>query len=149
MSTLEFTLGVPSATAHQAMIRSFIGHALEKAGFDEMEINMLVLAVDEAVANVNEHAYSGDESKEVKVSVVVGDDQVQIEIADTGKGFDPAKVTQKGLEQLVAERKSGGLGLRLIQKIMDDVHYQIVPGEKNELRMVKKLRKPPLTAPSS
>jgi serine/threonine-protein kinase RsbW len=140
MPTVEFKLGVPSATEHQAMIRSFMGHALEKAGFDEMEINMLVLAVDEAVANVNEHAY-GDQAtneKEVRVRVVVEPEQVRIEIEDTGKGFDPSKVKQEDLEQLVAERKSGGLGLRLIQKIMDDVQYQIVPGEKNELRMVKR-----------
>lgn len=141
MPVVEFKLGVPSATQHQAMIRSFIGHALEKAGFDEMEINMLVLAVDEAVANVNEHAYSHDESKEVHVRVAIGQEDVQIEIIDTGKGFDPAKIKQDNLEQLVADRKSGGLGLRLIQKIMDDVQYQIVPGEKNELRMVKRLKK--------
>jgi len=31
--------------------------------------------------------------------------------------------------------------LRLIRSIMDDVQYQIVPGEKNELRMVKRLKK--------
>jgi serine/threonine-protein kinase RsbW len=141
MQTLEFKLGVPSATDHQAMIRSFMSQTLEKAGFDEMEIQMLVLAVDEAVANVNEHAYDGDASKEVKVNVTIEADQVQIAIADTGKGFDPAKVKPKDVKELVAERKNGGLGLRLIQKIMDDVHYQIVPGEKNELRMVKKLRK--------
>lgn len=141
MEALEFKLGVPSATAHQAMIRSFMGQALEKAGFDENEIGMLVLAVDEAVANVNEHAYSGDSSKEVKVRVVIETDQVRIEIADTGRGFDPEAVKQKELRELVEQRKSGGLGLRLIQKIMDDVQYQIVPGEKNELRMVKKLRR--------
>ena len=141
MPALEFKLGVPSATEHQAMIRSFISQAVEKAGFDEMEVDMLVLAVDEAVANVIEHAYSSDTTKEVSVRVVIEADQVRIEIIDTGKGFDPAKVMQQDLEQLVAERKSGGLGLRLIQKIMDDVQYQIVPGEKNELRMVKKLKR--------
>ena len=53
------------------MIRSFISQAVEKAGFDEMEVDMLVLAVDEAVANVIEHAYSSDTTKEVSVRVVI------------------------------------------------------------------------------
>lgn len=140
MPTYEFKLGVPSSTEHQAMIRGFISEVGSKAGMNEDETAMLALAVDEAVSNVIEHAYGSDASKEVRVRAIVDQEQVQIEIVDTGKGFDPAKVLQKDLKQLVAERRSGGLGMRLIQKIMDDVQYQIVPGEKNELRMVKKLK---------
>ena len=44
-------------------------------------------------------------------------------------------------DQLAAERKSGGLGMRLMKALMDEVHYEIVPGKKNELRMVKRLHK--------
>jgi hypothetical protein len=31
--------------------------------------------------------------------------------------------------------------MRLIRSLMDEVQYQIVPGQKNELRMVKRLKK--------
>jgi serine/threonine-protein kinase RsbW len=123
------------------MIREFISTVVTRAGMDEKEVMKLTLAVDEAVANVMEHAYRADQSKEVRVRALLDDEQVQIEIVDTGKGFDPSQVQQKDLEQLVAERRNGGLGLRLIQKIMDEVQYRIVPGEKNELRMIKKLKK--------
>jgi anti-sigma regulatory factor (Ser/Thr protein kinase) len=44
------------------------------------------------------------------------------------------------VEELIRRRRSGGLGLRLIRTIMDDVQYRIVPGQMNELRMVKKRR---------
>jgi anti-sigma regulatory factor (Ser/Thr protein kinase) len=38
-------------------------------------------------------------------------------------------------------RKSGGLGMRLIQSLMDEVQYNIGPGQKNQLRMIKRLKK--------
>ena len=52
------------------------------------------------------------------------------------------RIQEQELDALIRDRRSGGLGLRLIRSIMDDVQYQIVPGEKNELRMMKKLKKP-------
>ena len=39
------------------------------------------------------------------------------------------------------ELKSGGLGMRLINTVMDEVHYAVIPGQKNELRMIKRLKK--------
>jgi anti-sigma regulatory factor (Ser/Thr protein kinase) len=67
---------------------------------------------------------------------------VQIRIIDTGRGFDPATVADTDLDSLIRQRKSGGLGMRLIKSIMDEVHYEIVPGEKNELAMTKRRHKP-------
>lgn len=138
----NFMLHVPSSTENLAMIREFVSRVGEKAGFDENEVMKLSLAVDEACANVIEHAYGDDGTKAVRVRVSFDPDRVMVEVVDTGKGFDPSELPVKDVEQLVRERSSGGLGWRLIRSVMDEVHYQMVPGEKNELRMVKKIRKP-------
>ncbi|MBM3728783.1 MAG: ATP-binding protein [Acidobacteria bacterium] len=137
-----FTLQVPSSTVNLAMIREFVARVGGMAGFGENDVAKLELAVDEACANVIEHAYDSDTTKQVSVRATFDDEQIQIEIIDRGRGFDPSSIPQQDLDQLIAQRRSGGLGLRLIRTIMDDVQYQIVPGEKNELRMVKKIRKP-------
>ena len=76
----------------------------------------------------------------VTVKARLDSEEIQIDIVDTGRGFDPASIEQANLEQLASNRKSGGLGMRLIRAVMDEVHYQIVPGQKNELRMVKRLK---------
>lgn len=136
-----FALHVPSSTENLALIRDFISNIGSQAGFDDKEVARIALAVDEACANVIEHAYGSDMTREVKIRVVVEDDRVTFEIQDTGRGFDPSQIEAKDVEELIRQRKSGGLGLRLIRTIMDDVQYQIVPGQKNELRMVKKLKK--------
>jgi serine/threonine-protein kinase RsbW len=139
----NFLLHVPSSTENLAMIRDFVSHVGEQAGFDEKEVMKLSLAVDEACANVIEHAYGEDASKgQVRVKVSFDEDRVLVEVIDTGKGFDPSQLPVKEVEDLVRERRSGGLGWRLIRSVMDEVEYQIVPGEKNELRMIKRIRRP-------
>jgi serine/threonine-protein kinase RsbW len=136
-----FQLNVPSSTENLSMIRDFVGSIGVRAGMGPADLTKLELAVDEACANVIEHAYSSEPTHAVTVKATVDDDTVQIDIVDTGRGFDPTKVEQVELEKLIKSRKSGGLGMRLIQSLMDEVQYQIIPGQKNELRMIKHLNK--------
>jgi serine/threonine-protein kinase RsbW len=75
------------------------------------------------------------------VRATLDGDAVQIDVVDTGQGFDPAGIEQLELDKLISTRKSGGLGMRLMKTLMDEVHYEIVPGKKNELHMVKRLHK--------
>lgn len=143
MASMErrFVLEVPSSTENLAVIRGFINLIGERAGWPPAEISKLELAVDEACANVIEHAYGKDNTKEVTLRATFDDDSIEIFVIDSGRGFDPASVPQPDLEKLVSARKSGGLGMRLMRLFMDEVHYQMVPGEKNELRMKKRLKK--------
>jgi serine/threonine-protein kinase RsbW len=137
----RFLLHVPSSTENLALIRDFVANIGKQAGLAETELSMIELAVDEACANVIEHAYSSDQSKEVIVRACLDADTITIEVVDTGKGFDPSTIEQKDLKRLVEERRSGGLGMRMMKLVMDEVQYQIKPGERNELRMIKRLKK--------
>ena len=137
----KFLLQVPSSTENLALIREFVTSVGRQATLGGEDITNLELAVDEACANVIEHAYGHDISKEVIVRATFNDESLRISVIDTGRGFDPGAVPQQGLDQLVAQRKSGGLGIRLIKTLMDEVSYEIVPGQKNELHMTKKIRK--------
>jgi len=143
MSSIEkkFTLQVPSSTENLALIREFVTTVGRQAQFEEAEILNLELAVDEACANVIEHAYGHDITKEVVVRAKFDEESLQISVIDEGLGFDPNKTPQDSVEQLIHDRKSGGLGIRLIKKLMDEVSYEIMPGQKNELHMTKKIRK--------
>lgn len=143
MAAIEntFTLDVPSTTQNLALIREFVTRVAEQAGLSETEVGQLELAVDEACANVIEHAYGDDKTKQVMVRAIFDEDALRIHVIDTGKGFDPTQVQEQELKDLIAKRKTGGLGMRLIKTLMDEVHYDIEPGKRNELRMVKKLRK--------
>ncbi len=143
MTALErkFTLHVPSSTENLALIREFVSNIGTQAGLDARDVGKLELAVDEACANVIEHAYGHDTSKDVVIRATFDADELRIDVEDTGRGFDPTAVKSEELDQLVAARKSGGLGMRLIKTLMDEVRYEIEPGRKNELHMMKRIRK--------
>jgi serine/threonine-protein kinase RsbW len=136
-----FMLQVPSSTENLAIIRDFMTGIGAQAGLADGEVAKLELAVDEGCANVIEHAYGPDTTKEVSVSVTVDDDAISISVVDTGQGFDPGSIEEVELDKLVAARKSGGLGMRLIRSLMDEVQYEMIPGKKNVLRMVKRIHK--------
>ncbi|HEX8637799.1 MAG TPA: ATP-binding protein [Pyrinomonadaceae bacterium] len=137
----KFTLQVPSSTENLALIREFVGNIAQQSGMDAKDSGKLELAVDEACANVIEHAYGHDITKEVIIRASLDDETLRIDVEDTGRGFDPNSVNQEELDEMVHRRRTGGLGMRLMKTLMDEVHYEIEPGKKNELHMVKHLRK--------
>ncbi|MDQ3254248.1 MAG: ATP-binding protein, partial [Acidobacteriota bacterium] len=137
MAAIErtFTLHVPSSTENLALIREFVTSVGTQAGLDQSDIGKLELAVDEACANVIEHAYGHDTSKEVIVRATLDDETLCIDVEDTGHGFDPNSVQPEELERLISKRKTGGLGMRLMKSLVDEVRYEFEPGQKNELHM--------------
>lgn len=137
----KFSLHVPSSTQNLAMIRDFVTNVGVQAGLGEDDVAKIELAVDEACANVIEHAHANDLTKEVIVRAVFDEKTLRIEVTDTGKGFDPGSVDPPDVAALAHARRSGGLGLRVMQSLMDEVSYEIVPGDTNRLRMVKRLSK--------
>ncbi len=143
MAAIErtFTLHVPSSTENLALIREFVTSVGTQAGLDQSDIGKLELAVDEACANVIEHAYGHDATKEVVVRAIFDEEVLRIKVIDNGRGFDPQSIPQADLERLVAERRSGGLGMRLMKSLVDEVRYEFEPGQKNELHMTKRIRK--------
>jgi serine/threonine-protein kinase RsbW len=136
----KFLLTVPSSTANLALIREFVVAVGVQAGLGDADVGKLELAVDEACANVMEHAYEHDETKEVVVRATFDREVLHIIVEDTGRGFDPSRVPQEKLDRLIAAKQSGGLGMRLIKALMDEVRYEFIPGQKNELHMLKRIR---------
>jgi len=143
MESIEqtFVLHVPSSTKNLVIIREFVARVAEQSGLGGADLSQLELAVDEACANVIEHAYGHDLTKEVIVRATFDAEAVRIEVIDPGRGFDPDQIPRQEMKELIAKRKTGGLGMRLMKTLMDEVHYEFEPGKKNELLMVKKLRK--------
>jgi serine/threonine-protein kinase RsbW len=137
----RFLIQVPSSTESLVLIREFVSGIGNQAGLPPSDIGKLELAVDEACANVIEHAYQHDKTKEVVVRAAFDESALRIVVEDTGRGFDPASIPPASLEQRIAERRSGGLGLELIRKVMDEVQYEMDPGRKNAMSMLMRIRK--------
>lgn len=92
------------------------------------------LAVHEACANIVEHAYEGTVRGRMQVTLTLDDRSLVVDLRDSGKSFDPARV----LEPNLAEGQIHGYGLFIMREVMDEVTYEPSPGN-NRLRLVKEL----------
>lgn len=129
-----------SDTANLARIRAFVREKAAGVGFPPEALDSIELAVDEACANVMEHAYP-QQSTDVglHLSIRTALDAFTVVIADRGSTFDPMTVPPPNLDRHLAEFRVGGLGIFLMRSLMDHVDYHIQPGFKNEVRLVKYL----------
>ena len=111
----------------------------QKAGFDERALYEIQLAVDEACANVVDHAYQGADPGDIEVSCCLDDQILTVQVRDWGTGFDLTSVADPDLDAPLEERILGGLGLFLVRQVMDDVQFKSDPELGNELMMSKRL----------
>ncbi len=138
----EYKLRIPSQTDNLEVIRNFVSKIAQKVGFNEDDVGKIELACDEACTNVIKHAYSEknkkqNQSKALDIILKVDFQKFTLIVTDHGKGFNPASIKMPDLKEYLAELKVGGLGIYLMRTLMDEVEYDIDPGVKNQVRMVK------------
>jgi len=138
LQTKQFKLRIPSQTDNLELIRFFVGRVAEKVGFDDEDVGKIELACDEACTNVIKHAY-GERNRMQSLDIAIQLDyqKLTLIVTDHGKGFDPQAIQIPDMKEYLAELKVGGLGIYLMKTLMDEVDYDIKPGVRNQVRMVK------------
>lgn len=126
---------IPSATRYLGAVRRFVAEHASAAGFAEETVQALRMAAEEACANVIEHAYAGDASYEIDVAVIADADRFTIRIRDEGEPFRPEAYATPDVHKLIKRRQSGGLGVHLMHRLMDQVEYRTRPEGTNEVAL--------------
>ena len=125
-------LRVPSAPRLLHIVRSVVGQLAALRGFSEEETQFIILAVDEACANVIRHAYKGRQDGEIVISCRERPDGIEFLLTDFGKPADASCWPKRSLDEV----RPGGLGIPLIHAVMDHVEYRRGNG-CNELLLTK------------
>jgi serine/threonine-protein kinase RsbW len=120
-------------------IRDFIRESLKGHGVTDVMMNEIVLAIDEMSSNLMIHAHhcNPEHMLELHIRVPKKGDLV-FEIIDDGNVFDINHFLSPDLDNLVQEKRKGGLGIRLVKSIMDNVEY-LHRGGKNVCRLTKRV----------
>ena len=82
------------------------------------------VALDELLANELSHGMAGREDGSVIVELELDDERLTVTITDDGPPFDPFAQEPPDITLSVEDRPIGGLGLHLVQKLMDEVSYE-------------------------
>ncbi len=121
-------------------IREFVGGVARQGGFSDKDVYNIQLATDEAASNMIEHSYENIPDGVIDLSCGMEGDQIRIVLVDYGEPFDPSAIPLPDLKADLSDRKIGGLGIFLMRKLMDEVHYEPKPDKSNVLTMIKRKR---------
>lgn len=94
----------------------------------------LNLALEEAVANVMNYAYPGQQGMPVVVTASDENGAMIFTIEDEGVPFDPTVARDPDVTLGVEDRPMGGLGIFLVKELMSNVSYEWKSG-KNVLTL--------------
>lgn len=116
-----------------------VTESARKAGFGGRALLQIQVAVDEACANVVQHAYPGIQKGDMEITCSIDTHEFTVRVRSWGRVFDPDLVEPPDVNAPLEERSLGGLGLYFIRQYMDEAHYSFNPDSGNELVMVKRL----------
>lgn len=94
------------------------------------------LALDELVTNIISYGYTDDCEHDIRIDMTLTDGILTLRVVDDGEPFNPLEAAPPDLDSPLEERAVGGLGIHLVRKVMDDVHYRR-DGRANVLTLTK------------
>lgn len=125
-------LSVPGKPEYVGMVRLAISSLANYAGFDIEAIEDIKVAVSEACNNVVCHGQS-DYCKSYEVACEIGDDKLVISIVDQAGGYDTTSYEEPNIEC----PREGGLGIFIINTLMDEVTILSELGFGTSIKMIK------------
>ncbi len=97
--------------------------------------SLVRLALEEMITNVIKYGYDSGTEGEIRVSVDVAANGVNISIEDDGREFNPLTCEIPPLDQDLTQRPLGGLGIHIVRNKVDDMSYHR-RDRRNFLRML-------------
>jgi anti-sigma regulatory factor (Ser/Thr protein kinase) len=125
-------LTLPAIAGSISAFSQFVRDGAAEVGVATHEFAKLDLVLEEILINVARYAYS-PEAGEVEVAyAAAGPHKLRIEIADSGRVFNPLQADPPDLSRGLADRPIGGLGVFLVKSMVDSIDYRR-EGDRNVL----------------
>ena len=117
----------------------FVDQELETAECPIKAQMQIEIAVEEIFVNIANYAYNPDTGSAV-IRIEVTDDPVSVKLVfiDNGVPYDPLAKKDPDITLSAEERDIGGLGIFMVKKNMDEIHYEYKDGQ-NILTLIKNL----------
>ena len=115
----------PAKPEYIGIIRLTISGIASRMGFSYDDIEDLKIATSEACTNAVQHAYKDQEDGEITIGFGLYENRLELVVSDSGESCNFEEVRQGlgpyGKEGQIEFLREGGLGLYLIETLMDKV----------------------------
>ena len=116
---------IPAKPQFVSVIRLTVSGLANRIGFGYDEIEDLKIAASEAITNVVHHAYETEDEGEIVIGCALFKEKIEIMVADYGNSFNFEEIKLKigpyHQEESIVGLREGGLGLYLMETLMDEV----------------------------
>ena len=120
-------LVIPNDTKYLHVVRDFVVEVVGNSAFPKIDMGRIVLAVDEAVTNIIEHAYSHKREGEVDIQLELQANATKFEatILDSGLHFNPEDVSNPDMLQPVDLEALYEVGARRMP-VLEDLLFSFI-----------------------
>ena len=128
----------PNKLSYSFLVQLFVREIAQMIGFSGHELNQIDVAVEESVSNIMVHNSVEDlPSFDIVCEKTPGG--IKIILSDMGIPFDPDRIKKYELSKNLDDISAAGLGIYLIQKMMDNLSFRNLGTRGKETVMIKHL----------
>ena len=128
---------IPNISENESFSRVVVASFAARLNPTVEEINELKTAVSEAVTNSIIHAYSEEETGEIKIKGSIENNTLNLVVEDDGKGIKDLDKAKEPLYTTRPELERSGMGFTIIESFMDEVEIFSTPREGTKVIMRK------------
>ena len=133
-NTIELRL--PSKLGYEKVAMNTAASVARIMGFSEERVEDLKTAVAEACINAMEHGNKMDASRSVGVVLSIIENSLEVKVTDTGDGPHHKTAAPDIDRKMLGEEEARGMGMFLIQALVDEAEWVSCPPAGSYARMV-------------
>jgi serine/threonine-protein kinase RsbW len=130
-------LSITNDLSYLPAVQAFAGEVARECGFGEGDKARILLALEEAVTNVIEHAFEYGERATFKIIFEPRSTCLTVIVKDKGLPFAPNLVPQFTINKDLEHEPAYGLGSLLMRKSVDEVTFHNLGREGKEVHLTK------------
>jgi len=128
---------VELARVKESVDRFAAAHGLPSTVLADLQVSL-----DEVLSNIISYGYADAGTHEIVIQLAIADGALHAVIEDDGAPFNPLTVPLPDTGADLSKRAIGGLGIRFIRALNDEVRYERA-GNRNRLSLRRNLALPP------
>ena len=132
---------LPSELGFEKVAMSTAAGMAQMMGFSQDRIEDLKTAVAEACINAIEHGNRHDDRLSVGVQLSTTESELEVRVSDEGFGLDEVPEEPDIHRKMTGEEETRGMGMFLIQALVDEAEWHQGPPGKSYVRLVIRLNK--------
>ena len=135
----EMKLEFISKSSNEAFARVAVAAFAAQLDPTIEELADIKTAVSEAVTNSIIHGYE-DKQGIIKIVCKLKENEIIIEISDTGKGIEDIEAAKEPLYTTKPNLERSGMGFTIMESFMDSMEIESIVGLGTKVTMIKKIK---------